>query len=250
MTDKLKQAAQHLLKVLDEICADDYIQEVIDAHLEKYGDHYRSERVTRYRDEKLSYLSAVAELEAALAAPHYPLPDSLYPGSKDWMAGDYAERVEWLHRMYESKKRELDDLYAQMAAPQGEPVDALTQYLRDKREGDRYGPKQIGWELERTAMGDSYYGNALRTAKDFPCVTDEDRIVLDRWATGAQASTDHIRLQEIAIKVYAFEWGAAPQPAAPQAQQVKSCATCKHDSKPGAPQCYACNIPAVNWEPK
>ena len=69
MTDKLKQAAHHLLKVLDEICADDYIQEVIDAHLEKYGDYYRSERVTRCRDEKLSYLSAVAELEAALAAP-------------------------------------------------------------------------------------------------------------------------------------------------------------------------------------
>ena len=41
---------------------------------------------------------------------------------------------------------------------------------------------------------------------------------------------------------------AAADHGAQPAQQVKSCATCKHDSKPGAPQCYACNIPAVNWE--
>ena len=36
----------------------------------------------------------------------YPLPDSLYPGSKDWMAGGYPQRVEWLHQMYEAKKQE------------------------------------------------------------------------------------------------------------------------------------------------
>ena len=76
---------------------------------------------TAYEIEARRLRKRIADLEA-LAAPHYPLPDSLYPGSKDWMAGDYAERVEWLHRMYESKKRELDDLYAQMAAPQPEPA--------------------------------------------------------------------------------------------------------------------------------
>ena len=38
----------------------------------------------------------------------YPLPDDLYEG-KDWRAaGNYAERVEWLHVMYESKKQELE----------------------------------------------------------------------------------------------------------------------------------------------
>ena len=39
----------------------------------------------------------------------YPLPDLLYPGSKDWLAADYAGRVEWLHAMYESRKDELDN---------------------------------------------------------------------------------------------------------------------------------------------
>ena len=65
-----------------------------------------------------------------------------------------------------------------------------------------YNLKKIGWELERTAMGDGFYGNALRVAKDLDGVTDEDRAVLDRYATGAQGGTDHIALQRIALKVY------------------------------------------------
>lgn len=63
--------------------------------------------------------------------------------------------------------------------------------------------KRIGWELERTAMGDGYYGNALRVAKDIPGLTDQDRAVLDRYATGSQHDTDHIALQDIAMRVYA-----------------------------------------------
>lgn len=38
----------------------------------------------------------------------YPLPDSMYPGSKDWVQSNYAGRVEWLHEMYESRKNEFD----------------------------------------------------------------------------------------------------------------------------------------------
>jgi hypothetical protein len=40
----------------------------------------------------------------------YPLPDSLYPDSKDWSASDYVGRVELLHFMYESKRREVEQL--------------------------------------------------------------------------------------------------------------------------------------------
>lgn len=39
----------------------------------------------------------------------YPLPDDLYD-SKDWRAGTYAERVAWLHAMYEAVKAERDAL--------------------------------------------------------------------------------------------------------------------------------------------
>lgn len=66
------------------------------------------------------------EIEAlrppAQAERTYPLPDDLYPGSKYWMASDYAGRVEWLHVMYESKKRELEAFLAQAEARGDEPV--------------------------------------------------------------------------------------------------------------------------------
>jgi hypothetical protein len=67
-------------------------------------------------------------LRAALAQPEqepYPLPDSLYPDSKDWVASDYAGRAEWLHFMYESKKREVEQL--ETAQPEQEPVAWIRQ---------------------------------------------------------------------------------------------------------------------------
>lgn len=79
----------------------------------------------------------------------------------------------------------------------------------------RYNRKRIGWELERTAMGDGYYGNALRVAKDIPGLTDQDRAVLDRYAAGSQHDTDHIALQDIATKVY-----TTPQPAEPDEERL------------------------------
>ena len=60
----------------------------------------------------------------------------------------------------------------------------------------------IAKELRATADGEAYYGNALRVAKDLPFLTDVDRAVLDRWATGAQNSADRFDLQEIAITIH------------------------------------------------
>lgn len=60
----------------------------------------------------------------------------------------------------------------------------------------------IAKELRATADGEAYYGNALRVAKDLPFLTDVDRAVLDRWATGAQNSADRFDLQEIAIAIH------------------------------------------------
>lgn len=60
---------------------------------------------------------------------------------------------------------------------------------------------RIRWELEATAAGKAYYGGALRVALDLPGIDADDRAVLNRWSTGTQNSTDHIRLQEVANKV-------------------------------------------------
>ena len=80
---------------------------------------------------------------------------------------------------------------------------SIRTLLKGRDPAGQYNHKRIGWELERTALGDGYYGNALRVAKDIPGLTDQDRAVLDRYATGAQQGTDHIALQDIAMRVYA-----------------------------------------------
>ena len=54
-------------------------------------------------------LRALSIAQGPDSAPHpYPLPTSLYAGSKDWREANYAGRVRWLHAMYEAKKAELD----------------------------------------------------------------------------------------------------------------------------------------------
>jgi hypothetical protein len=62
-----------------------------------------------------------------------------------------------------------------------------------------YGLARIAWELERTAKGDGYYGNALRVAKDIPGIDAQARSLLDRYASGSQGHTDHVQLQELAL---------------------------------------------------
>ncbi|WP_137917117.1 hypothetical protein [Hydrogenophaga sp. 2FB] len=64
-----------------------------------------------------------------------------------------------------------------------------------------YDANRIAWELDRTALGDAHYGNALRVAKDMAFLDDRDRALLDRFATSAQAGTDHVELQGLANKV-------------------------------------------------
>lgn len=65
-------------------------------------------------DDLVRFVQALEQQPAA-----YPLPEDLYD-SKDWRSGSYAERVEWLHTMYETKKRELDAYLERQ--PADEPV--------------------------------------------------------------------------------------------------------------------------------
>lgn len=61
--------------------------------------------------------------------------------------------------------------------------------------------KQIARQLERTALGDGFYGQALATAKNFDFLNDADRAVIDRYASGEQRGTDHVQLQDVANKI-------------------------------------------------
>mgnify|MGYP007091127411 CR=1 FL=1 len=88
----------------------------------------------------------VAGYIAAGAQPAmiYPLPDDLYD-SKDWRDGGYAERVEWLHSMYESTKATLD-AYLEAEEKQQEPVAWVypegLEALRAGKPWTAYGTRQ------------------------------------------------------------------------------------------------------------
>ena len=65
----------------------------------------------------------------------YPLPADLYD-SKDWRSGTYAERVEWLHTMYESAKEQIAELER--------PKPKATPYLYyDPNNGDTWTQEAI-----------------------------------------------------------------------------------------------------------
>ena len=65
------------------------------------------ETIPLYAAPQSSTLAPEACAAQPAPAP-YPLPDSLYPDSKDWLSGDYAARVEWLHTMYEARKADVE----------------------------------------------------------------------------------------------------------------------------------------------
>ena len=62
----------------------------------------------------------------------------------------------------------------------------------------KYDHKQIADELEATANGTSYFGNALYVARDFPWTTHNDRALLTRYLHGTASVGDKAKLIEFA----------------------------------------------------
>lgn len=69
-----------------------------------------------------------------------------------------------------------------------------------------YDAIAIANELNSTALGESYRGNALYVARDIPCVTHNDVQCLNRWLNGTNTASDGWRLQEISS--YIKEWAS------------------------------------------
>lgn len=77
-----------------------------------------------------------------------------------------------------------------------------------------YNLKRIGWELERTALNDGYYGNALYVAKDIPGLSVDEKALLDRFITGITRDADHVGLQDLALKIYEMDEASMMEPVA------------------------------------
>lgn len=68
----------------------------------------------------------------------------------------------------------------------------------------KYDEIKIANELNATALGEAYHGNALYVARDIPCVTKNDVQCLNKWLNGTNTVSDGWRLQEISN--YIREW--------------------------------------------
>lgn len=55
------------------------------------------------------------------------------------------------------------------------------------------------------AVGDTYDEAALRQAREYGCLNSDDVHLLDRYLSGRQTGTDHVELQDLANRIYAFE---------------------------------------------
>lgn len=71
----------------------------------------------------------------------------------------------------------------------------------------KYDLNRIAYELDETANGNSYYGNALIVSMDLKFLNDEDRIILKSYLSGffehnpKNTLAFKTGLQEIAIKI-------------------------------------------------
>lgn len=85
-------------------------------------------------------------------ASKYPLPAELYD-SKDWRCGTYAERVEWLHTMYEDAKGQI----AALEQSQGEQAPVAWLWVNKQT-----GAKGVCFEIP-TAFHPDYLWRHLYT---------------------------------------------------------------------------------------
>lgn len=83
---------------------------------------------------QLGYRDGILKGREELMA-EYPLGREMYD-SKDWRCGTYAERVEWLHTMYESAKEQI----AELERPR---PDAVPYLYYDPENGDTWTQEAI-----------------------------------------------------------------------------------------------------------
>ena len=123
---------------------------------------------------------------------------------------DWKTDREKLWRSYDALRAALAEQPAEQELVRGEwqgytwnPY-AISQPKAEQEPVEATPPNlsRIAWELERTAQGEGFYGNALRVAKDIPGMRLEDRSMLDRYATGTQTGADHLHLQWLVQALY------------------------------------------------
>lgn len=104
--------------------------------------------------------------------------------------------------MLQSLRHPLSTLHERHLLLLKEHEELLAKLRAAGERSTTYDHKAIARELEETAMGVAYHGNALRAAKDLAFLESADRALLDRWASGLQGTGDHVALQRLALRIH------------------------------------------------
>jgi len=137
--------------------------------------------------------------------PNAPTPTT--PATAKQLRAEAAQ----LRLMAESCRKSGGSADARMCDNAAAALDAEAARLeRETAPPQKYGDHAIARELDRTAQGEAYHGNALYVAKSHPAATDDDRQMLDRWLTGRAvgkfATPDRLALQELAVRIRDSEY--------------------------------------------
>lgn len=104
--------------------------------------------------------------------------------------------------LFHSTKALMDKSIPVIAEPAIAAIRKVLEQPKQEPPANKYNEKRIAWELERTAMGDGYYGNSLYVALDMPQATKADKDMLHRYLHGSNLVIDHVRLQDLALRIY------------------------------------------------
>jgi len=127
-----------------------------------------------------------------------PLPESY--------GSDPFDTTEWAVFSREADAIAWDGLARQLISNlSGETFEDLAkvdQALRVFVENDQeFGPRRLAEQLEMIAMGDAYFGAALRAAKQLPIVDETEKALLTRFENGTGSGIDHVSLQMVAMRI-------------------------------------------------
>ena len=176
----------------------------------------------------------IAELEAAAhhadykmegwLCKQYPLEACLYPESKDWVEGDYRDRVELLHTMCESVKSEVEQLKAKLRAI---GIGGVGQSIQPPVQADTVLPVSVptGWKLVPVkhtldmsiAFAETWYSERC-------CIDDPD--MQDAWQSMIDAAPEAPAAQQAPV-------------AGARCKIIDNCKSCQHSA--GRQSCMLAN---------
>jgi hypothetical protein len=127
-----------------------------------------------------------------------PLPQSY--------GSDPFDTSEWAVFLTESDaitwERLARQLISNLSDETVEDLAKMDQAIRVFVDNDQdFGPRRLAQQLEMIALGEAYFGAAIRAAKQLPIINGAEKAMLTRYENGATSGIDHVSLQMLALRI-------------------------------------------------